>query len=220
MTLEGTNTYVVAVAGGAFVIDPGPADPGHAAAVRGLADRRGGIAGIVLTHSHLDHTAAVPLLDSAVVEVTGDRAGPFDVLATPGHAADHVCLLLGPVCFSGDLILGHGSSYVPPDGGSLASYLSSLRKLRERAPELLCPGHGPYVDDPAAKISEYIEHRLEREHKLLAALAAGERSRERLLARAWDDVPPGLRAAAAAVMAAHLDKLDAEGALDGIELVE
>ena len=220
MTLEGTNTYVVAAAGGTFVIDPGPADPGHAAAVRALADRHGGIAGIVLTHSHLDHTAAVPLLDSAVVEVTGDRAGPFDVLATPGHAADHVCLLLGPVCFSGDLVLGHGSSYVPPDGGSLASYLSSLRKLRERAPELLCPGHGPYVDDPAAKISEYIEHRLERERKLLAALAEGERSRERLLARAWDDVPPGLRAAAAAVMAAHLDKLEAEGALDGIELVE
>jgi glyoxylase-like metal-dependent hydrolase (beta-lactamase superfamily II) len=220
MTLEGTNTYVVSAAGGAFVIDPGPADRGHAAAVRRLADRHGGIAGIVLTHSHLDHTAAAPLLDSAVIEVTGDRAGPFDVLATPGHAADHVCLLLGPVCFSGDLVLGHGSSYVPPDGGSLASYLSSLRALRERAPELLCPGHGPYVDDPAAKISEYIEHRLERERKLLAALGEGERSRERLLARAWDDVPSSLRAAAAAVMAAHLDKLEAEGALEGIELVE
>jgi glyoxylase-like metal-dependent hydrolase (beta-lactamase superfamily II) len=220
MTLEGTNTYVVAGTGEAFVIDPGPADPGHVAAIRAAATRHGGIAGVALTHSHLDHTAAVPLLGSPVVEVSGDRAGPFEVLATPGHAADHVCLLLGPVCFSGDLVLGHGSSYVPPDGGSLASYLSSLRALRERGPELLCPGHGPYVDDPAAKIDEYIEHRLGRERKLLAALAGGERSRERLLALAWDDVPPELRAAAAAVMAAHLDKLEAEGALDGIELDE
>jgi glyoxylase-like metal-dependent hydrolase (beta-lactamase superfamily II) len=220
MTLEGTNTYVVAAPGAAFVIDPGPADPGHAEAVRALADRHGGIAGIVLTHSHLDHSAAVPLLDAPVVEVSGGRIGPFEALPTPGHAADHLCLLLGAVCFSGDLVLGHGSSYVPPDGGSLASYLSSLRTLRERAPALLCPGHGPYVDDPAAKIAEYIEHRLGRERNLLAALQSGERSRDRLLDRVWGDVPPGLRAAAAAVMAAHLEKLDSEGALEGIELID
>jgi glyoxylase-like metal-dependent hydrolase (beta-lactamase superfamily II) len=220
MTLEGTNTYVVAAAGGAFVIDPGPADPAHAEAVRAAADRHGPLAGIVLTHSHLDHSAAVSMLDVPLVETDTARAGPFEVLSTPGHAADHVCLLLGPVCFSGDLVLGRGSSYVPPDGGSLASYLDSLQALLERGPGLICPGHGPYVTDPAAKIAEYIEHRLDRERRLLAALAEGERSRGRLLDRAWDDVPPELRAAAAAVMAAHLDKLDAEGALSGIELLD
>jgi glyoxylase-like metal-dependent hydrolase (beta-lactamase superfamily II) len=78
---------------------------------------------------------------------------------------------------------------------------------------VLLPGHGPPVHDPAAKIAEYIEHRLDREHKLEAALDAGERSRARLLDAAWDDVPDEMRGAAAVVMQAHLDKLAAEGRL-------
>ena len=83
---------------------------------------------------------------------------------------------------------------------------------------MLCPGHGPYITSPQAKIAEYIDHRLERERKLLAALGDGERSRERLLALAWDDVPAQLRPAAAVVMQAHLEKLEAEGRLpDGLE---
>jgi len=67
-------------------------------------------------------------------------------------------------------------------------------------------------------LREYIEHRRERERKLVAALADGERSRARLLDRAWDDVPTELRPAAAVVMQAHLEKLAAERALDEGEL--
>lgn len=220
MTLDGTNTYVVAVGGESFVIDPGPDDPGHVAAVRALAERRGRLAGVVLTHSHLDHSAALDSLGAPPVATPpgGGPAGPFEAVPTPGHATDHVCLLLGEVCFSGDLVLGSGSSYVPPDGGSLVAYMASLQVLLDRAPALICPGHGPYVTDPMAKLGEYVQHRLERERRLLAALAEGERSRQRLLDRAWDDVPPELRDVAAQVMAAHLEKLAAEGALDGVEL--
>jgi glyoxylase-like metal-dependent hydrolase (beta-lactamase superfamily II) len=242
MTLEGTNTYVVAAGEGAYVIDPGPAERDHVEAVRAKAAAAGGIAGILLTHGHLDHSAALALLAEAPLlwgqAGTGDEtsadpgagvaprvgearatAGPFDVLATPGHAVDHVCFLLGGVCFSGDLILGRGSSFVPPDGGSLAAYMESLRALEPLELELICPGHGPWVEDPAAKVREYLGHRLERERKLRAALAEGERSRDRLLDRAWDDVPKELRPAAALVMQAHLEKLAAEGELDEAELI-
>jgi glyoxylase-like metal-dependent hydrolase (beta-lactamase superfamily II) len=210
MTLAGTNTYIVGDRP-AYVIDPGPADKGHLAAVRAEAERRGGIGGVYLTHSHADHAEGVEQLGAPVLTDEGD--GPLRVIPTPGHSADHVCLLLDRVCFTGDLILGEGSSYVPPDGGSLSAYLDSLRLLSELDVELLCPGHGPWVTDPAAKIAEYLDHRMERERKLVAALDTGERSRARLLDAAWDDVPAELRPAAAQVMQAHLEKLESEGRL-------
>jgi glyoxylase-like metal-dependent hydrolase (beta-lactamase superfamily II) len=81
--------------------------------------------------------------------------------------------------------------------------------------ELICPGHGPWVTDPAAKLAEYVEHREMRERRLLAALERGKRSKQALLAEAWSDVPTELRPAAALVMEAHLQKLDAEGRLPG-----
>lgn len=207
MTLTGTNTYVVGESP-AYVIDPGPGDEGHVAAVRAEAERRGSLGGILLTHSHDDHSAASWMLDAPVV-----NEGPFQRIPTPGHAQDHVCFVLGGVCFSGDLILGEGSTFVPPTGGSLTAYLDSLRRIAALDLELICPGHGPYVTDPAAKVREYIEHRMDRERKLVAALERGERSRARLLDDAWDDVPTELRPAAAVVMEAHLEKLEAEGRL-------
>jgi glyoxylase-like metal-dependent hydrolase (beta-lactamase superfamily II) len=231
MTLGGTNTYLVAAAGQCFVVDPGPADPGHLAALREAAAERGGIAGVVLTHSHADHSEAAEMLDaplllgrvSAAAEGEGEeqggdgaapgRVGPFEVVPTPGHAADHVALMLGDVCFCGDLVLGQGSTFVPPDGGSLAAYMRSLETLRELDPELMCPGHGPWITDAGAKIAEYIEHRMDRERRLVAALASGERSKAALLDEAWSDVPAELRPAAALVMEAHLEKLAAEDRL-------
>ena len=142
--------------------------------------------------------------------------GGLRAVATPGHAAEHVCLLSGDgVCFSGDLVLGEGSTFVPPDGGSLAAYMDSLRRIQGERPELICPGHGPWVTDPAAKLAEYVEHREMRERRLLAALEAGERSRAELLATAWDDVPMELLPMAAMAMEAHLEKLEGEGRLPG-----
>jgi glyoxylase-like metal-dependent hydrolase (beta-lactamase superfamily II) len=93
--------------------------------------------------------------------------------------------------------------------------MDSLRLLQREELKLICPGHGPWVEDPAAKLAEYLEHRESRERRLLAALERGERSRRALLDEVWDDVPPELRPAAEHVMSAHLQKLEAEGRLPG-----
>jgi glyoxylase-like metal-dependent hydrolase (beta-lactamase superfamily II) len=216
MTLEGTNTYLYG-SGPCTVIDPGPNDPGHLEAVRTGAEQRGGIGLVLLTHSHGDHSDGAEALGVEVVlPGDGEEHGGLRALATPGHAADHVCFLTGDgVCFSGDLVLGEGSTFVPPDGGSLAAYMDSLRRLQAERVDLICPGHGPWVEEPEAKLAEYVEHREMRERRLLTALERGERSREALLAEAWSDVPAQLRPAAALVMEAHLQKLEAEGLLPG-----
>lgn len=255
MTLAGTNTYVVGT-DPAWVIDPGPADREHIASVRAEAGRRGGIGGVLLTHSHADHSDGVEVLGQPLAwgEVgTADEAaaltaawtematagerlalgslpsgppggpaseppariGPFEALATPGHASDHVAYVWGAVGFCGDLILGEGSSIVPPSagGGSLVDYMESLSLLADRDLALLCPGHGLWITEPAAKIKEYTRHREARERDLLAAIEAGERSTDGLLDAAWSDVATEMRPAAAIAMRAHLEKLAAEGRL-------
>ncbi len=241
-TLTGTNTYVVG-RGGAWVVDPGPALAAHVEAVAAEVERRGGLAGVALTHDHPDHAEGVPALRERLraagppapvagmrgaVELPladGARVGPFEAIATPGHAPDHLAYLLatgaGPVAFTGDAVLGAGSVFVAPDPGALAGYLAGLERLRERGPMLICPGHGPLVHDPAAKLAEYVAHRLERERALLDALAAGARTVDELLDRAWADAPASLRPAATITLAAHLDKLADEGRLPaGVERPE
>lgn len=227
MTLEGTNTYLYG-SDPCVAIDPGPDDRGHIDAVWKAAEERGGIGFILLTHSHGDHADGAVRLSAEVTNRRpgssgrpppilphhGEQHGGLRALATPGHAADHVCLFTEDgVCFSGDLVLGEGSTFVPPDGGSLAAYMDSLRAVQAEAPALICPGHGPWITDPATKLAEYVEHREMRERRLLAALERGERSREALLDEVWDDAPPEVRGAAALVMEAHLQKLAAEGRL-------
>jgi glyoxylase-like metal-dependent hydrolase (beta-lactamase superfamily II) len=212
-TLDGTNTYVV----GRWVVDPGPADPRHQRAVRAAA--RDGIEGVVLTHSHSDHAEGARDLDAPVtLPRGGQRVGPFRAIGTPGHSPDSVCLQLDGLCFTGDTVLGRGSVFIAPGEGSLSAYLASLRRLRALELDVLCPGHGPYVWDPRGKLDEYIEHRLDRERRLLAALDAGLRDREQLLDAAWSDTSPELRPAASLTLAAHLEKLRDEGRLpDGVE---
>lgn len=213
LTLDGTNTYVVE----RWVVDPGPADPDHLSAIRAAAPE---VDGVVLTHAHADHAEAAPLLDAPVLQPgDGEAAGPFTAIATPGHSADSVCLLWEQrVCFTGDTVLGAGSVFIAPGEGSLSAYLASLERLRSLPLEVLCPGHGPYVWDPAAKLDEYIAHRLEREQGVLAALDAGLRTQDELLDSAWADAPAELRYFAGLSLASHLEKLDEEGRLpQGVE---
>jgi glyoxylase-like metal-dependent hydrolase (beta-lactamase superfamily II) len=215
MTLEGTNTYLVGREP-VVVIDPGPADPGHLEAIKAVAETRGGIGTVLLTHSHGDHADGVEMLGVEPARPEdGETVAGLEAIATPGHAEDHVCFLRDRVCFTGDLILGWGSTIIGPRdfGGSLADYMDSLRRLQALDLDLLLPGHGPEVGDPAAKIAEYIAHRTEREERLVAALERGERSRAALLAEVWDDVPEELRGPAAIAMQAHLEKLEDEGRL-------
>jgi glyoxylase-like metal-dependent hydrolase (beta-lactamase superfamily II) len=216
MTLEGTNTYLYG-SDPCVVIDPGDESPSHLGAMRAAAAERGGIGLVLLTHSHGDHTAGADQLEAEVVlPVGGDVHFGLRVLPTPGHAEDHVSFLSDSgVCFSGDLVLGLGSTIIPPGGNSLAAYLDSLALLRAQEIDLIAPGHGPWITEPEAKLAEYVEHRLMRERRLLAALEGGERSRAELLVIVWDDVPMELLPMAAMAMEAHLEKLGTEGRLPG-----
>jgi glyoxylase-like metal-dependent hydrolase (beta-lactamase superfamily II) len=231
-TLEGTNTWLIG-RGPCWIVDPGPALDEHVAAVLAEARRRGGVGGIVLTHDHGDHAGAADAVRAgaggALVAAArwegadlragdGDVLGPLRVVATPGHAPDHLAFVAGDVCFTGDAVLAQSSVFVAPDPGALRGYLAALERLRAMELAVLCTGHGPPVTDPAALLDRYLAHRRDRERRLVAALDDGLRTIDDLLDRVWDDAPPSLRLAAAATLAAHLDKLAEEGRLpDGVQ---
>jgi len=226
-TLDGTNTWIVG-RDPAWVVDPGPAIPAHVAAVAAEVAARGGAGGIALTHDHPDHAEGVEAMrealgdppvaamrwpGAAAVLSDGAAFGPFRALHVPGHAEDHVVFVAGDGAFTGDAVLGLGSVFIAPGGGSLGAYLDGLRRLRDLGLARLYPGHGPVVEDPAAKLDEYVAHRLERERRILAAWEAGARTDEELLAGAWDAIPPGLELPATWTLHAHLDKLRDEGSI-------
>jgi glyoxylase-like metal-dependent hydrolase (beta-lactamase superfamily II) len=230
-SLSGTNSWLIG-RDPAWLVDPGPALDEHVEALVTEIEARGGLAGIALTHDHGDHCEAVPAIRArfpqaplaaarATAEVRlgdGTRFGPLEAVATPGHAPDHMAFVVGDVGLTGDAVLGQGSVFIAPDPGALAAYLEALEKLRQRQLTLLAPGHGPPVVDPQAKLTEYIEHRLDRERRLLGALNRGARSVSEMLAAAWDDVPAPLLPAATVTLAAHLDKLADEGRLpEGVQ---
>jgi glyoxylase-like metal-dependent hydrolase (beta-lactamase superfamily II) len=240
LTLTGTNSWVVGRAP-AWVVDPGPAIDEHLGRLAAEIDSRGGLGGILLTHDHGDHSEGIealrerhpaPLAASApgvgegslhgalragAVDVTladSERFGPFEAVATPGHAPDHLAYVASGACFTGDAVLGSGSVFVSPHAGAMGGYLRALGKLRARDDySVICPGHGPIVWEPHERIDEYLAHRIDRENRLRAALAGGLRTVPELLDTVWSEVPPQLRPAATATLAAHLDKLEEEDAL-------
>lgn len=230
-TLSGTNTWLVG-RDPAWLIDPGPALPEHLGELQDEIEQRGGLGGVLLTHDHADHAEAVQALLSRHpgVPLAGARGevdvalsdgsvfGPLLAVATPGHAPDHLAYLVERVAFTGDAVLGEGSVFISPYPGALRAYLEGLTRLSGQQLELICPGHGPIVEDPAERLDQYISHRLEREARLVDALNRGKRTVSELLDDAWSDAPPGLRLPATWTLAAHLDKLDREGRLpEGVE---
>ena len=224
LTLSGTNTWVIGREP-AWVVDPGPLLEAHLDAVAAEVAARGGAGGIALTHDHPDHAegavalrerlggaplAAARLPAADVTLAHGDRLGPLTAVLVPGHAPDHLVFVAGAVAFTGDAVLGEGSVFVADD---MAGYLDGLRRLRALPLQVLCPGHGPPLWDPAAALDSYIAHRLDREKRLVAALERGLREEAELLDAVWDDAPPALRPAAAWTLRAHLKKLRDEGRL-------
>lgn len=225
--LEGTNTWVVG-RWPAAVVDPGVDDTRHLAEVLEVAGRVGAI---LLTHDHPDHAPGAGTLaamtgapvyagrpaqgmrrlrDGQEIRLPGVR---LRVIATPGHTPDHVAFLLEPdrALFTGDLVLGRGTSVIDPPEGDLVQYLRSLRRLRELGPRTIYPGHGPVVLDAVAKLEEYLTHREERERQVLEGLAEGPRTPEELVPLIYAGYPAELHPLAARSVLAHLLKLEAEG---------
>lgn len=232
LTLTGTNTWVVG-RDPCWIIDPGPALDTHLRTVAAEAERRGGAGGIAVTHDHFDHAegteglrvmlggdvpVAAARLMANVKLADGDPFGPLRTIATPGHAPDHLTFAFGDALFTGDAVVGTGTAFLFPDPGALRDYLRALEHLRALDAQVICPGHGPLVTDPRAKLDEYLAHRLDREAKLVTGLEEGRRSIDELLDAAWDDVPEPMRPVAAVTLATHLDKLADEGRLpDDVE---
>jgi len=228
-TLEGTNTWVVG-ADPAVVVDPGPDIPAHLDEVAEVAGRVGAV---VVTHDHPDHgpgarpfaeRVGAPLyafrLDGAEHLRDGQvlRAGALEVVAvhTPGHTADHVVFHIPSegALFTGDAVLGRGTSFIDPPDGDLAQYLRSLKRMQELSPRTLYPGHGPAVMRAGAKVQEYLDHRAAREEQILAALAAEPRSVDGLVETIYADYPAEVHELAARSVLAHLLKLQSEGRVD------
>ena len=224
LTLDGTRTYIL---GDSTVIDPGPADDSHVAAILAAAPA---LQTILITHRHADHApAAVPLRKRtgarvlAPCEVLSDDdvdqrlsggesidigSTTIEVIATPGHTNEHVCFLTADGdLFTGDTILGSGTTAIFPPDGHMGDYLRSLRLLRSRSPRRIHPAHGPTRDDALTLIDEYIAHRLERERQILAALRDGDRDVHTMRLRIYPDLDPRLHVAAEIQLTAHLIKL-------------
>ena len=231
MTGPGTNTYVVGRPGGVtFVVDPAVDDASFLSVV---VETAGEVGGIIVTHRHPDHVGGVPGLaratdatvyafgDSPIEGVSVDSVRDGDVLAagdtrlevlhTPGHASDHICLVLDDALFSGDTVLGEGTAVIAPPDGDMRAYLETLRRLRSLQITRLFPGHFRARADAHALIDSYLAHRAEREAAIVAALGDQGASVDDVVARVYADTPPNLHPLAAYSVRAHLEMAEADG---------
>ena len=225
-TLEGTNTWVVGHEP-SIVIDPGPDQPAH---LSDVAREAGRVGAVLVTHDHPDHApGALPFAEMVGAPVyayrlagarelrAGQRvrAGTVDLTAihTPGHTSDHVAFFEpgSGALFTGDAVVGRGTSFIDPPDGNLVQYLRSLTRLEELGPRTIYPGHGPMVVRAEEKIREYLAHREERESQVLAALGDGPRTIAEMVEMIYVDHPKDVYPLAARSVLAHLLKLADEG---------
>ncbi|MET0728330.1 MAG: MBL fold metallo-hydrolase [Acidimicrobiales bacterium] len=241
MTGPGTNTYLVGI-DEIVVIDPGPDVAAHLDAIAGCGGDR--IRWIVCTHTHEDHSPGVaglkartgaevlafdgrdgleidqPLADGDLIEAT---EFVLRAIHTPGHASNHLCFLLEQerMLFTGDHIMEGSTVVIAPPDGDMGAYLRSLDRLMSLRPRLrtIAPGHGHLIEQPAAKIEEYVNHRLEREAQVLDVLErSGTTTIEAIVKELYVDVPEELHAMAGYSVWAHLQKLVQDGKATGVTL--
>ena len=234
-TGEGNWTYLI---GGdrPLLIDAGAGHAAHLDAIAALVPE--GTADVLVTHAHSDHTDGVPailarwpatrfhkfpwpardkhvqwrpLSDGDMFETA---EGALETIHTPGHSPDHVAFWHAPSrsVFVGDLLVFGGTVFIPASsGGNLTHYLESLQRLLRLEPVRAWPAHGPPIEDPAALIHQYLDHRRQREAQVIDALESGLRSVDDITARIYSNLAPTLAPMARESVRAHLHKLEAEG---------
>ena len=257
MTFTGTRTYILGTREVA-IIDPGPKDPEHAAALAGALPPGARVRAVLVTHAHRDHSAgaeAIGRLFDAPVLGHGDPRGArsplmtelaaagglgggegldysfapdrairggellrgldwtIEVLALPGHTADHLgfAWLEGGALFTGDTVMGWSTTLISPPDGDLGGFRTTLRRLQKRQDRIYYPGHGAPAAYPQALAGHILGHRAQREQEILDELAEGPAGVTDLVARLYADVDPRLHPAAARNVLAHLIDLTERG---------
>ncbi|WP_030898502.1 MBL fold metallo-hydrolase [Streptomyces sp. NRRL F-5126] len=240
MTLDGTNTWIVAepASGLAVVIDPGPLDEAHLRAVIAAAEQAGKrVALTLLTHRHPDHAEGaarfseltrtpVRALDPALrlgdeglaagdVVTTGGLE--LRVVPTPGHTADSLCFHLPAdrAVLTGDTVLGRGTTVVAHPDGRLGDYLDSLRRLRSLTVDdgvtTVLPGHGPVLEDAQGAVEYYLAHRANRLAQVETAVESGLVTASEVVAEVYANVDRTLWPAAELSVRAQLEYLREHG---------
>ena len=236
MTGPGTNTYLVGE-NELAVIDPGPAIASHLEKILEFKNIRW----IICTHTHVDHSPGAAALKAATGAQLLGRPAPegqdatfkpdfvlengqrldlgglsLRAIHTPGHASNHLCYLLEQtkMLFTGDHVMQGSTVVINPPDGEMRAYLQSLEKLLGEDLAVLAPGHGYLIGEPHREVRRIIAHRMAREKKVVSSLEKLETaSLEELLPLVYDDVPARIHRWAARSLAAHLDKLAADGAV-------
>ncbi len=239
MTGPGTNTYLLGDEAGIAVIDPGPAVASHVEKI--LEEGKNRIRWILCTHTHMDHSPAAAALKAATGAQVLGRPAPegqdatfkpdfvvengqrielgeitLRAIHTPGHASNHLCYLLEQtkMLFTGDHVMQGSTVVINPPDGDMRAYLQSLEKLLAEDLAIIAPGHGYLIGAAHKELRRLMAHRLGRERKVVRALESlDDASVEDLLPLVYDDVPVRIHRVAARSLAAHLDKLAADGAV-------
>lgn len=239
-TGAGNNTYLLS-GREPTLIDAATGEPRHLAALHEALDGSL-LSRVLVTHGHVDHASGAPALaarwtgvdflkmpwperdgesrvdwrpvaDGEVVDA-GDAA--LRVVHTPGHAPDHVCFFdeVEGTLFCGDLLIQGGTVVVPASyGGSLTDYLASLARIRDLRPARVLPAHGPEIEDVVSLVEQYVAHRRRRDGEILSALRRGHATQAAIVQAVYPDLADELRMAAGESVLAHLQKLEAEGAV-------
>lgn len=240
-TGPGTNTYLIGTGEQRLLLDPGQGIDVYLPVLEAALERAGGVAlqEIVLTHGHPDHIGGCeqvmerygelqvskypwPAIDSSYdfpmrdlehgsrIETEG---ATLRAVHTPGHAPDHLCFILEEehALFSGDNVLGIGTTVIPSESGDLAQYMASLELLLDEAPKRIYPAHGPCIEDGEAKVREYIAHRKLRDTQILSAMDEGAQTVGEIVKIVYAAYPEALHAAAGQSVTSHLRKLEDEG---------